>query len=75
MKLDPKNARFTYVYGVALHSAGRTAEALAVLTRANSAHPATVDILQALASFYQNRGDEAEARRYADQLHAVVTAD
>lgn len=74
-KLDPKNARFAYVYGVALHSSGRVAEAIAALTRASKAYPADVDILQALASYYEKAGDETEARRYADRLREVMATE
>ena len=74
-KLDPGNARFAYVYGVALHSAGRRDEAVATLVKASAAHPSDRDILEALASFYRDRGDEAAARRYAEQLRAVAGAN
>lgn len=72
-KLDPGNARFAYVYGVGLHSAGRVDAAIETLAKASSAHPADTDILQALASFYRERGDEARAQRYAERLREVAT--
>jgi Flp pilus assembly protein TadD len=72
-KLDPASARFAYVYGVALHSAGRVDEAIATLVRASAKHPADTDLLEALASFYRNRGNETEARRYMEQLRVVAT--
>jgi predicted CXXCH cytochrome family protein len=71
-KLDPGNARFAYVYGVALHSAGRSDAAIAMLVQASAAHPANTDILQALASFYRDQGNEAEAQRYAERLREVT---
>jgi Flp pilus assembly protein TadD len=71
-KLDPASARFAYVYGVALHSVGRVDEAIATLVKASAAHPADSDILEALASFNRDRGDEIEARRYTEQLRAVA---
>jgi len=70
-KLDPANARFAYVYGVALHSAGRVDAAIAALVKASEAHPADTDILQALASFYRDRGEEETALEYIDRLRAV----
>ena len=70
--LDPANARYAYVYGVALYSDGRTGEGLAVLVRASSRHPADTDLLTALASFYRDRGDEAEAQRYTERLRTVA---
>ena len=71
-KLDPASARFAYVYGVALHSAGRVDESIETLVKAGAKHPADTDILEALASFYRDRGNDAEARRYAQQLRAVA---
>ena len=70
--LDPANARYAYVYGVALYSAGRTGEGIAMLVSASAKHPADRDILAALASFYRDRGDEAEAQRYTERLRTVA---
>jgi tetratricopeptide (TPR) repeat protein len=72
-KLDPANARFAYVYGVALHGAGQSDAAIATLLEASATHPTDADILQALASFYRERGKEAEAQRYARQLQSVLS--
>ena len=36
------------------------------------AHPNDRDVLEALASFNQARGDDAEAKKYADQLRALT---
>jgi len=71
-KLDPANARFAYVYGVALHSSGRVDEAIATLVKASAKHPADTDILEALTSFYGERGNEAESRHYVEQLRVVA---
>jgi len=70
--LDPSSARFSYVYGVALHSSGRIDAAVATLAKASLAHPADTDILEALASFHHERGNEAEAKRYVERLRTVV---
>jgi Flp pilus assembly protein TadD len=70
--LDPANARFAYVYGVALYSAGRGPEAIAVLVNASGKHPADTDILAALASFYHERGDQAKAQAYTERMHDVA---
>jgi Flp pilus assembly protein TadD len=71
-RLDPSNARFAYVHGVALHSSGRVDAAIATLVKASAQHPADTDILSALASFNRDRGNEVEARRYADKLRQVT---
>ena len=39
VELAPDNARYAYVYGVGLNSAGRSEKAIAVLTSAHSRHP------------------------------------
>jgi predicted CXXCH cytochrome family protein len=70
--LDPANARFAYVYGVALYSAGRGPEAITLLVNASGKHPADTDILAALASFYRERGDQAKAQAYTERLHDVA---
>jgi tetratricopeptide (TPR) repeat protein len=70
--LDPGNARFAYVYAVALHSTGDAEAAIACLTTALAAHPDDRDILQALASFHAERGDVGEARDYAKRLQELA---
>jgi predicted CXXCH cytochrome family protein len=57
--LDPGDARFAYVYAVALHSTGDAPEAIATLERALADHPDDPDIRQALAAFRAERGDAA----------------
>lgn len=69
--LEPGNARFAYVYAVALHSTGKVDAAIARLEKALVAHPNDRDILAALASFHQSRGENAAARKYADRLRAT----
>ncbi|MDH5255951.1 MAG: ammonia-forming cytochrome c nitrite reductase subunit c552, partial [Gammaproteobacteria bacterium] len=49
-ELEPDTARYAYVYGVALNSAGETARALDTLAAASRRHPADRDILLALAT-------------------------
>jgi Flp pilus assembly protein TadD len=71
-KLDPSNARFAYMYGVALHSSGRFDAAISTLAKASVAHPADTDILEALAIFNRERGNEAEAERYVERLRTVA---
>jgi predicted Zn-dependent protease len=71
-KLDPVSARYAYVYGVALYSAGRADEAIALLVSTSAKHPADTDLLAALASFYRERGDTAKAQAYTDRLHEAA---
>jgi Tfp pilus assembly protein PilF len=69
--LEPNNARFAYVYAVALHSMGRVEAAIARLEKSYLAHPDDRDIVQALASFHEGRGESAAAKKYADRLQAL----
>ena len=69
--LDPGNARFAYVYSVALHSTGKSDAAIKRLEKTLMAHPNDREILQALASFHQVRGEIATAKRYAARLREL----
>ena len=69
--LEPANARFAYVYAVALHSTGKAEAAVGRLERALVAHPNDRNILDALASFQEARGESAAAKQYADRLRAL----
>jgi tetratricopeptide (TPR) repeat protein len=57
--LEPHNARFTYVYGVALHSTGHAEAAVSTLEKGLLAHPGDSNIVAALASFRAGRGGSA----------------
>lgn len=66
-ELDPASARFAYVHGVALHSAGRPREAFDAL-RALARHPADREILLMLALIARDAGATALARSYAQRM-------
>jgi Flp pilus assembly protein TadD len=68
---DDANARYAYVYGVALHDIGRAAEGRGVLESAARRHPGNMDILNALVAFSQEAGDAVAARRWAAALEAA----
>jgi predicted CXXCH cytochrome family protein len=72
-ELDPDRARYAYVHAVALHSAGRAGEAIAVLREAAMRHQHDRDILLALVSFL--RDDAAAALEYAERLLALAPED
>lgn len=55
-RLAPENARYVYVYTVALHSAGRSKLALAVLKAADNRH-----------SLHLEAGDKKAALAYAQK--------
>jgi tetratricopeptide (TPR) repeat protein len=68
---DADNARYGFVYGVALHDTGKAAEGRRVLEAAARRHPANADILGALVAFSQEAGDAVAARRWAASLAAA----
>lgn len=73
--LEPDNARFAYVYAVALHSAGRLDESLTALAAANKTHPYNVDILGALVSMNLEAGNPGAVLPYAKSLAEVMPND
>ena len=66
----PGDARFTFVYAVALHDTGRPADARRILEQAAVRHGGDQQILEALVAFSREAGDEAAARRWQAQLEA-----
>ena len=70
----PDNARFTYVYAVALHSAGQPGAAIAVLEQALQRLPDAPDLLSGAATFEREAGHADQAGVYA-RRYAAVTAD
>jgi tetratricopeptide (TPR) repeat protein len=74
-ELEPERARYPYVYAVALHSAGRTSEAMTVLKDNLARHPGDSDTLQALVTFSRDAGDFAAALGYAEQLARMMPGD
>jgi tetratricopeptide (TPR) repeat protein len=71
--LDSQHARYAYIYGVALHSAGRQQEAITYLK--NSGHPESRDIVMAIVSFSREAGDAATALQYAEQAARIAPDD
>ena len=70
-RYSPDNARYVYVYAVALNSAGKTARALLVLQGAHNRFPNNTDILSALVAFNRDSGNPEAARRYAERLQSL----
>ena len=69
--LAPGEARFSYVYAVALHDAGHAAEARRALEIALGRQPASTELLEASASYAREAGDTAAAARWAAKLSAL----
>jgi tetratricopeptide (TPR) repeat protein len=68
VKLAPSDARYAYVYAVALDSAGQARKAKDVLDAANKAHPYDRMILEALVSYALRDGKTDAALAYAKTL-------
>jgi Flp pilus assembly protein TadD len=73
--LDRNSARYAYIYGVALHSAGHQHEAIAYLKDSLPAHRENRDIVMAIISFSREAGDAATALRYAEQAARIAPDD
>lgn len=70
-RLEPANARYGYVYAVALEGSGDRARAIALLESIHAAHPADREVLIALAGYGLAAGDRASAQKYAAKLLAL----
>ena len=68
---DTSNARYVYVYAVALNSAGQGDLAIDVLQDANNRFPRDTDILDALISFHRDAGNDFAARTYMNKLEKL----
>jgi Tfp pilus assembly protein PilF len=69
--LAPASGRFAYVYGVALNSSGRSAEAIRVLNAALARQPFDRDILSGLAYFNAQAGRRDVALGYVRRLREL----
>ena len=74
-QLDPANARYAYVYGVALHDTGQPAKAREVLAAAVTRQPFDRDLLLVLAQYASEAGDREAAKRYVARLREVEPDD
>jgi Flp pilus assembly protein TadD len=73
--IDPGSARYGYVYAIALNSAGRVPDALAVLKRTSESNPRDRDTLAALIGIARDSGDIATALTYAERMAAAFPDD
>jgi Flp pilus assembly protein TadD len=74
-RLAPDDARFAYVYAVALHDTGKPAEAIKVLSGALARHPYDRDILIALGTYERDAGRADAARSRAQLLRELEPDD
>lgn len=64
----PDNARFSFVYAIALHDLGGPEEAIKVLEQALGKHPGNVQLISALYNYSLELGREQQAARYKEML-------
>ena len=74
-ELGRENARFGYVYGVALNSSGEPSRAIEVWEAVLRGAPDDRATLFALAGALRDQNDYARARAYADRLTELAPAD
>jgi Flp pilus assembly protein TadD len=67
----PDNARYIYVYAVALNSTGQPKKAVLVLQGAHNRFPNNTDILNALVAFHRDMGNQKAAGFYAEKLRSI----
>ena len=67
-QLAPNVGRYAYVYAVALHSEGRSSDALDVLDEQLTRTPDDAQLLEAAASVARDAGQPARSERYVRQL-------
>jgi len=67
-RLDGDNARYGYVYAVALNGAGQGEQAIQTLEAVLAKHPNDRDTLVALVAFQRDAGNRDAARNHARRL-------
>ncbi|MGD8580613.1 MAG: tetratricopeptide repeat protein [Lysobacterales bacterium] len=66
-RADPANVRYAYVYSVALWEAGQRSKAVSTLESLLASHPGHPDLVSALASYYQQLGEQDKLRALREQ--------
>jgi Flp pilus assembly protein TadD len=74
-ELAPDNARYAYIYAIALNSVGAGASAMELLENTHKRHPTDRDTLLALVSLARESGDFATALTHARELIALYPTD
>jgi predicted CXXCH cytochrome family protein len=70
-----RNARFFYVYAVALEGQGKINEAITTLKQANKMWPNQYDLLITLIIYLEKNGKTSESRGYLSNLSAIAPND
>ena len=70
--LQVLNVRYSYVYAVALESAGRLQDAILVLEQALQQHPDNGELINALVHYLQKAGQLERANHYKQLLDKLA---
>jgi Flp pilus assembly protein TadD len=70
-ELQADDARYTYVYAIALDANGETGKAIEVLERYHEYAQNNIEILSALASYTRKSGDTMKADQYDQRLRGL----
>ncbi len=74
-ELAPDNARYAYVYAIALNATGAPGQAMTVLEAAHARTPGDRDVLVGLVTIARDKGDAGTALHHARELAALYPAD
>jgi predicted CXXCH cytochrome family protein len=74
-RLSSRDARYAYVYAIALNSIGDPGRSLTVLEHALAMHPFDRDILLALVTINRDQGNPEAARGYARRMLEIRPDD
>ena len=74
-ELDPDDARYAYVYAIALNSTGGTDAALQVLESAQKKRPGDRDLLIALSTINRDAGNREAALKWVERMLELNPAD
>ena len=70
-ELESGNARFNYIYAVALDAQGNTEHSIKILEQTQQQHPTDRDVLYALVAYHQKLGQSQKAKHYAKLLTEI----
>ena len=69
--IDRSNVRYSYVYAVALNSAGEPMQAIEVMQDAHDRFPNNIEVLQALVAFHRDAGNDFAAQQFMNKLNRL----
>jgi predicted Zn-dependent protease len=70
-ELEPETAPYQYVYAIAV-AEKQPKHAIKILVQALQKHTGNIELLMALASYYQQLGDQENSLKYRKQAESVL---